>query len=166
MVVRSPFSKKVENPSLVGQSKLTDARIKYKNTVETVKMLKGMTIQRAIAYLNNVIDNKEIVTATKFNNGRGRKAQCKQFNQVQGFHPQKICKVLIKLVENAANNAVQKGLNRDKLFISAIQANPARVVQKRHFASNGRIKKFNRSPSHVFIMVEEKQIKVPLPKNK
>ena len=126
-------------------------------------MLVGMTIPRATQFLKNVIDKRECVTATKFNNGRGRHAQAKQHGQVLAFWPQKICRVVLKLVANAANNAEVKGLDRGKLIISAAQANPAPRIFKRTFGAHGRINPFMKSPAHLFVMVEEKQAKVPVP---
>lgn len=45
------------------------------NTHETVKMIKGMRLERAKIFLNNVIEKKEIVAFRRFNYGVGRKAQ-------------------------------------------------------------------------------------------
>ncbi|MES1905355.1 MAG: 60S ribosomal protein L17 [Paramarteilia canceri] len=77
--VRSPFRRQVQNPSAAAEAKLTNLRCKFKDSREVVKMIKGMKVERASQYLNNVILKKEAVTATKFKNGRGRHAQAKQF---------------------------------------------------------------------------------------
>ena len=42
---------------------------------QTVKMIKGMHLERAKQFLNNVIAKKEIVAFRRFNYGAGRKAQ-------------------------------------------------------------------------------------------
>ena len=104
-----------------------------------MKMIKGMPIARAQKYLLNVIERKEIVTATKFKNGRGRHAMAKQFNQTVGFWPQKVCKTLLQLLANAKNNAIQKNLNVDKLIVENIQANMAHKIFKRTYMAHGRI---------------------------
>ena len=46
-----------------------------KNTRETVQAIRGMRLRRAVAYLQNVVDRKEIVPFTRHHYGIGRHAQ-------------------------------------------------------------------------------------------
>ena len=52
-----------------------ELRVHFKNTRETAQAIKGMHLRKAIKYLNDVVDKKQIVPFRRFNGGVGRKAQ-------------------------------------------------------------------------------------------
>lgn len=52
-----------------------DLRVHFKNTRETAQAIKGMHLRKAISYLNDVRDKKQIVPFRRYNGGVGRKAQ-------------------------------------------------------------------------------------------
>lgn len=47
----------------------------YKNAVEVAAAIRGMDVERAKSYLNNVLEHKEAVPFKHFKGGRGRHAQ-------------------------------------------------------------------------------------------
>ena len=51
-----------------------DIRVSFKNTYEAAKMLKGMTIEDARKYFNDVLNHKRCIPFTTFNGGIGRTA--------------------------------------------------------------------------------------------
>merc|ERR1711973_23273 len=164
-MVANPFtnSKKNDNPAILASAKLESAAVKFKDSREVLKMIKGKPVDKAIKYLLNVIDRKEAVTATKFKNGRGRHAMAKQYNQTVCFWPQKVCKMILQHISNAKNNALQKGLNSERLVIQDCQANACRKIFKRTFMAHGKVAAFQKSPCHLFITIAENQGSVPVP---
>ena len=50
-------------------------RFVLQNTHETAHTIKGMHLRRAVAYLKNVVNMKEIVPFRRYNGGPGRHAQ-------------------------------------------------------------------------------------------
>ena len=52
-----------------------ELRVHFKNTRETAQAIKGMHLRKAIRYLNDVMEKKQIVPFRRFNGGVGRKAQ-------------------------------------------------------------------------------------------
>lgn len=68
------------------RAKASSMPVHFKNTVETANVLKKMTIQRATAFLKNVIAHKECVPFRKFNGGVGRCAQAKNFKTTQVYY--------------------------------------------------------------------------------
>ena len=52
-----------------------ELRVHFKNTRETAQAIKGMHLRKAIRYLTDVIEKKQIVPFRRFNGGVGRKAQ-------------------------------------------------------------------------------------------
>ena len=52
-----------------------DLRVHFKNTRETAQAIKGMHLKKALRYLNDVIEKKQIIPFRRFCGGVGRKAQ-------------------------------------------------------------------------------------------
>ncbi len=52
-------------------------RVSFKNTRETAQAINGWKLQRALAYLNNVIAHKEAVPMRRYAGSTGRSAQGK-----------------------------------------------------------------------------------------
>ena len=52
-----------------------ELRVHFKNTREAAQAIKGMHLRKAIRYLNDVMEKKQIVPFRRFNGGVGRKAQ-------------------------------------------------------------------------------------------
>ena len=47
----------------------------FKNTRETAQAIKGMHLKKALQYLRDVINKKQIIPFRRYNGGVGRKAQ-------------------------------------------------------------------------------------------
>jgi len=63
-------------PFLVAaKAKGSHLRVHFKNTREAARAIKHMHLRRAVRYLKNVIEKKEIVPFMRFNGDVGRKAQ-------------------------------------------------------------------------------------------
>jgi large subunit ribosomal protein L17e len=85
-----------------------------------------MTLNRARAFLNNVIEHKEAVPFRRFAKSIGRSKQSsKAFGCPRGRWPVKSAKFVLDLLANAKANAEAKGLDTSKLKINHIQANMA-----------------------------------------
>lgn len=67
----------------VCRAKTRNMPVHFKNTAETANVIRGMLIERATAFLKNVISHKECVLFRKFNGGVGRCAQAKTFKTTQ-----------------------------------------------------------------------------------
>ena len=80
------------------------------NTHETAHFIKGMALVRAVRYLKNVMEKKEIVPFLRYNGGPGRHAQAKNVHASgsQGRWPKKSAEFLLQLLKNAESNAEYK----------------------------------------------------------
>ena len=68
-----------------------------------------MPLNRATAYLKNVLKKSEIIPFRRFMGGVGRHAQAKVHGTSQGRWPTKSCNFLLDLLKNAESNAEYKG---------------------------------------------------------
>jgi len=79
------------------------ARVSLKHSIEIAKAIRGKNIDKALKFLNNLIERK-----VKLPCGR--------------YHPT-AAKEIRDLIENAKANAENKGMSTEKLFIKEIKTN-------------------------------------------
>merc|ERR1712166_1107980 len=95
--------------------------------------------------------------------GIGRTPQAKAFKMSQGRWPIKSAKILIDLLKNAESNAEFKNLDTDNLVIKHIQVNCAQQGRRRTYRAHGRMGPYMSNPSHVEMILEEKDEAVEKP---
>merc|ERR1711872_1145904 len=124
---------------------------------ETAQAIKKMPLNRAKAYLKNVIAKKEIIPFRRFMGGVGRHAQAKVHGTAQGRWPLKSCEFLLHMLKNAESNAEYKGLDADHSVIDHIQVNRAPKMRRRTYRAHGRINPYMSSPCHIELCLVEKE---------
>ena len=126
-----------------------DTRVHFKNTYETARACKGMTIPMALAYMDDVLAHQRCIPYRKFNGSMGRTAQAKEFGMVQGRWPQKSCKAVKNLLKNLEANAISKQMDLDTLVIQHVQVNRAQHGRRRTYRAHGRITRYMSTPCHI-----------------
>ncbi|KAI9490903.1 50S ribosomal protein L22, partial [Zychaea mexicana] len=145
------------NPAKAAKSRGSYLRVHFKNTHEVAAAIKGLKLSKAYSYLQNVNEHKQVIPFRHFNGGVGRTAQAKEFKATQGRWPVKSVKFVTDLLKNAESNAEAKGLNVEELYISSIIVNQAPKHRRRTYRAHGRINPFMTSPSHIEVILTEKE---------
>lgn len=140
------------------KSSAKDLRIHYKNTYETAKAVKGLTIPKAKAYLKDVLAQRRCVPYTKYYGGIGRTGQAKEFGKSLGRWPQKSVNAVLGLIQNLEANANAKNLKN--LTINHVQVNRAAKGRRRTYRAHGRIGPYLSSQCHVELWANEKPVDV------
>jgi large subunit ribosomal protein L17e len=143
------------NPKKWCVARAYDLRVHFKNTYETAKAIKGMKLEKAQQYLEQVLKHERCVPFTKFDGATGRTGQAQEFGLTHGRWPEKSVKIVQGLLVNAKANAETKGLNLENLVISNVQVNQAVCNRRRTFRAHGRINAYMSSNCHVLIRCEE-----------
>ncbi|CAD6234284.1 hypothetical protein G9C98_001489 [Cotesia typhae] len=151
------YSKEPSNITKSCKARGSNLRVHFKNTHETARAIKNLTLRRAQKYLKAVMEHKECVPFRRFNGGVGRCAQAKQFGTTQGRWPKKSAEFLLQLLRNAESNADYKGLDVDRLVIDHIQVNHAPCLRRRTYRAHGRINPYMSSPCHIEVILTEKE---------
>jgi len=138
-------------------------RVHFKNTREACQAVKGLTLKRAKAYLHDVIAHKDCIPFRRFADDAGRTAQAKRHNATQGRWPEKSCRFILDLLQNAESNAETQGLDVETLTVSHIQANMAPKLRRRTYRAHGRINAYMSSPSHIELILSAKPEAVQRP---
>jgi len=138
-------------------------RVHFKNTREACQAVKGLSLKRAKAYLHDVINHKDCVPFRRFADDAGRCAQAKRHHATQGRWPEKSCRFVLDLLQNAEASAEQQGLDLATLYVSHIQANMAPKLRRRTYRAHGRINAYMSSPSHIELILSAKSERVARP---
>jgi len=86
--------------------------ISNKHAKEIMGFIKGMKVDKAIMRLERVINQEEAVPFTRFNKKIGHRP-----GMGPGRYPEKACSAIIIVLKNAKSNAINKGLQEEKLII-------------------------------------------------
>jgi large subunit ribosomal protein L17e len=144
--------------SLVAKTSGRDLRIHYKNTYETAKAIKGLTIAKAKQYLKDVLAHRRCVPFTKHYGGIGRTGQAAEFGKTLGRWPEKSVRSVLGLVNNLESNANAK--NMKNLVIDHVQVDRAAKGRRRTYRAHGRIGPYLSSQTHIQIYATEKAVDV------
>ncbi|ASJ11828.1 50S ribosomal protein L22 [Thermococcus thioreducens] len=151
---RGRFSYSFQNfdPDRMARASGRDLGISPKHSIELLREIKGMMLNDAIKYLDDVIALKRPVPMRRFNDSQGHKPG-KGFGP--GRYPVKVAKAVKKVLLNAKNNAEQKGLDPDRLRIIHAAAQRGPVLRGYIPRAFGRATPFNEQTTHIEIVVEE-----------
>ncbi|KAI9825536.1 MAG: 60S ribosomal protein L17 [Sarea resinae] len=130
-------------------------RVSFKNTREASRAIAGKKVDRAIAYLENVIAHKEAVPMRRYAGSTGRTAQGKNLGVSKARWPVKSAEFLLGLLRNAEANADTKGLDTGNLIVKHIQVNQAPKQRRRTYRAHGRINPYMSNPCHIELILTE-----------
>ena len=78
------YSREPAVPTKAAKARGKDMRVHYKNTYEAADALRGMPLEKAQKYLQDVIEHKQCIPFRKYAATAGRTAQAHPFHVTQG----------------------------------------------------------------------------------
>ncbi len=112
--------------------------------------IKGMKVPEGKKYLQEIIDQKRALPAVYHKQKRAH-----QKGIGPGSFPQKAAKYVLKILENAENNAEYKGFDPDNMKIIHASAYGGRVIKGIMPRAQGRATNKNTRTTNVEIIIEE-----------
>lgn len=120
-----------------------------KNSMEICREIRGMDVLKAREYLEEVISLKKAVPFRR---------HCKSVAHKKGIrpcrYPQKAAKAILKVIENAQENAEYKGLDSENMKLMAISAHRGRVTKGFRPRAMGRSTPFNEQTTNIEVILE------------
>merc|ERR1711904_625067 len=161
------YAQKPQDEASSCKAKGSDLRVHFKNTRETAMAIKGMNLEKAKKYLEDVMDKKRAVPFRRYCGGVGRTAQAAAAplpgTNGQARWPKKSCEFILGLLRNAEANAEMKDLEVDKMKITHIQVNRAVQNRRRTYRAHGRINPYMSSPCHIEMILSQQEVNVKKP---
>jgi len=112
--------------------------------------LKGMTVPKAKQYLEDVIILKQAVPTRVHKRKRAHKK-----GMGPGSYPKKAAQYMLKILQNAENNAEYKGFDTESMKIRHISAYQGRVIRGIMPRAHGRATDKNETTTNLEIILEE-----------
>merc|ERR1711865_1237574 len=134
------YARKPSDEATSCKAKGSDLRVHFKNTRETAMAIKGLSLERAKSYMEDVMEKKRAIPFRRYCGGVGRTSQA-----------------------YAEANAEMKDLETDKLFITHIQVNRAVQQRRRTYRAHGRINPYMSSPCHIEMILSQRETNVKKP---
>ncbi|GBG27691.1 60S ribosomal protein L17 [Hondaea fermentalgiana] len=146
------------DPSTSCKARASQLRTHFKKMINVGRFIRGMKIDNAIAYLEQVLEKERAIPFKQHRAGCGRHAQAKIISAPgdQVGWPVKSVKFMLDLLANLRANAESKDLDIDNLYIRHVQVNQAIKMRRRTFRAHGRIGPYMRNPCHVELVAAVK----------
>lgn len=129
----------------------SELHISPKSSREISRAIKGMKTETAKQYLENVIQFKQAVPMKRHNDSCGHR----KGPMAEGRYPVKVAQEILKVIQNAENNAEYKGLEPENMRIAHISAKRGRVIQGMRPRARGRATPENTETVNIEMILSE-----------
>jgi large subunit ribosomal protein L22 len=130
-----------------------ELRVSPKHAREVCRTLKGMKLDQAKNYLQQVILKKKAIPFRRFNKKVGHRHGLEK--AFSGRYPVKAAQEILRVLEGAEANAEYKGLDMERLRIIHASAYPGMKIKRFIPRAFGRSSPRNKTLSHVELVLEE-----------
>jgi len=132
-----------------------DVKVSPKPVREICNCIKGMMLDKAKTFLENVVDMKQAVPFKRHNKHQGHRKGLDKFKWDAGRYPVKAAREVLAVIENAENNAEYKGLDIDRVRIIHAIVHKAPPIKKYIPRAFRRSTPYFKRLSHIEIVIEE-----------
>jgi large subunit ribosomal protein L22 len=140
------------DPTRHVRASLRERPISHKHAREIAVALKGMSIESARDYLQDVIHRRRAVAFGRFKNQVGHRSDP---GMMAGRYPEKAAGQILLLLDNLEANAEYKGMDLDRLKIINATAHKGVVVKRFIQRAMGRATPKNNVMTHVELVAQE-----------
>jgi len=121
-----------------------------KDSMNLAYAIKGMKTENAKKFLEKISEMKQPLPAVFH-----KRKLAHQKGIGPGSYPQKAAQHMLKVVENAENNAEYKGFDVENMKIVHISAYPGRIIKGIMPRAQGRATDKNKTTTNIEIVIEE-----------
>ena len=129
-----------------------ELRISPKHSVEICSKLRGMMLEEAKAYLEDVIVMKKAIPFKRYKKYVGHR---RGLGFGPGRYPRRAAKEILRLLEHVEHNAEYGGHDTENVKIIHMTAYRGRVFEGRMPRAHGRATQWNTETVNIEIIVEE-----------
>ena len=134
------------------RASMREKKVSHKHTREIAVAIKGLTIEKARDYLQNVLTHKRSIPFKRFKNQVGHRTDP---GVMSGRYPEKAVTEVLKLLDNLESNAEYKGMDLDRLKIINATAQKGVIIQRIMPRAQGRATANNNVLTHLEIVAQE-----------
>ena len=153
MAKKYAYNEKENEEKQTARAMARSLKVSPKHCVDICNAIRGMDVQKAKAYLNDVIAEKQAVPFKKHNKKVGHRKGMKGWTA--GRYPVKAAKQVLRVLKNAEANAEYKGMDTENLKIEHISSHRGMVIRGAIPRAFGRVTPFNTPNTHIQIVLME-----------
>jgi large subunit ribosomal protein L22 len=131
--------------------------VSHKHAREVAVAIKGMSIEKAREFLENVIARKEAVPYRRYNMEVAHRSNIRD-GFFAGRYPQKAAHEFLKLLDNLESNAEYKGMDLDRLRIISVAVHKGTKLERFTPRAMGRSSPKIDTLIHVEIVAQEASV--------
>lgn len=132
-----------------------DLRIKPKHAREICAVIKGMNVDQAKTFLEDIINLKQSVPFRRHKKKLAHKKNLKQFKWYAGKYPQKAAARIYEILSSVESNGEYKGLDIDMCKIIHAAAHRGRIIKRYIERARGRSTAYFKYLTHVELVIYE-----------
>jgi len=136
----------------VARARGIELHISPKKTYEVLNAIRGLPVDRARSYLEGVIALTRPVPFRRYNQETAHHR-----GSGPGRFPKKVAASVLKVLENAAENAEYEGLDTDRLFIRVAASARGQLRKTSMPRAQGRATQWNEQTTNVEIVLAERK---------
>jgi large subunit ribosomal protein L22 len=140
------------DPESTARARGKDLRVSYKNSIAVCDAIRGMQIENAKDYLDQVMKKETPVPYRKHHRHLNHR---KGTGFGPGKYPVNAAKAVLDLINVAENNAEYKGLDPENMFIAHISAYRGRIFQGWRSRARGRTTPWNTVSTNIELIIQE-----------
>ncbi len=125
--------------------------LSLKDSVNLCRALKGMKVDDAKEYLEDIMKKKRAVKYFRYLDSISHRKGIGH-----GRYPVKEAKYILKIIENAEANAENKELDTDNIYIKHIAAHKGEILKRNVPRAQGRSAEIRRDRIHIEVILEER----------
>ena len=142
--------------SKIAKAVIRNVPVSIRDLYNVCKAIRGMKLDEAKKFLNRVLEEKEALPFWRHSHGASHRANISPKWKVKsGRYPKKAIKYVLKVLENAENNANSKGLDMERLKIVHIAAHKGITIKRFMPRAFGRSTPKFRRTSNIEVVLAE-----------
>ncbi len=140
------------NPERSARALGSELHCSPKHSQNIMRAIKGMSIEEAKQFLEDVIAKKRAVPFTTHNRDVSHRK-----GMGPGAYPEKASQLILRVLKNAENNAEYKGLDTENMIISHASAYKGQKIEGMMPRAFGRSSPKNKQTTNAELIIEEKE---------
>jgi len=136
----------------VARARGNELPISPKKTYEVLNAIRGLPVDRATTLLEDAIAMRHAIPFRRYNQETAHHP-----GSGPGRYATKVAKNVLKVLENARENAEYEGLDTDRLIVRVAASSRGRVRKANMPRAHGRATAWNEQTTHIEIVLAERK---------
>ncbi len=146
------YTYRAESGLSVARARGVEVPISPKKTYEILNAIRGLPVDRATTILEEAIALRHAIPFRRYNQETAHHT-----GTGPGRYAKKVAANILKVLENARENAEYEGMDADRLFIKVAASSRGRIRKASMPRAHGRATAWNEQTTHIEIVLAERK---------